>query len=263
MAFQGITVVMPAYNAQRTIAGAISSVNRQQHLPKELIIVDDGSCDSTQEVALQANLSKQVRVRMIRHQSNLGLVAALQTGVDAANTQWIARLDADDEWYPTHLRDLAKIVGDYDLRSGRPLTLVANRAAIHDAATNRVRLSSGPMGQLGVMLSLCWDNPFVHSASMFSLEAYHAVGGYRKTKWEDFDLWIRLAGYGNTEISGEVGVKYIQSASSLSRIGRALALRERSVLQVEAIRLWPVYLRPPLRMLSLINKVRALHDRQG
>lgn len=90
-----ISAVIPAYNCEKYIARAIESVLNQTRPVQEIVVVDDGSTDNTAEVAR----SFGDRVRLIQ-QPNAGVSAARNTAIRAAAGDWIAFLDADDEWLP-------------------------------------------------------------------------------------------------------------------------------------------------------------------
>ncbi len=93
-----ISVVIPAYNAGKYVGRAIDSVLAQNRAADEIIVVDDGSTDDTAEVVGGYG----ERVRLIR-QANAGASAARNAGIEAASGEWIAFLDADDEWLPKKL----------------------------------------------------------------------------------------------------------------------------------------------------------------
>ena len=93
-----VSAVIPAYNASEHIGRAIESVLAQTRPADEIIVVDDGSTDTTRnEVAKFGNRIKYI------YQENAGAGAARNTGTKAAQMQWIAFLDADDEWVPKKL----------------------------------------------------------------------------------------------------------------------------------------------------------------
>ena len=90
-----ISVVIPAYNAEKHLARAIDSVLSQTRPADEVIVIDDGSTDATAEVA--GSYGDKV---IFLQQENAGVSVARNTGIEAAAGDWIAFLDADDEWLP-------------------------------------------------------------------------------------------------------------------------------------------------------------------
>ena len=94
-----ISIIIPVYNSAGYISRAIDSVLAQTHLPDEIIIVDDGSTDNTVQVIQQY----EPKIKLIQ-QANTGASAARNTGIEAATGEWIAFLDADDEWLPEKLQ---------------------------------------------------------------------------------------------------------------------------------------------------------------
>ena len=102
-----VSVILPAYNAERYIGDAIKSVLNQTYPYFELIVVDDGSKDKTVEVVKSF---KDKRIRLIQHLKNKGVSAARNTALKVAKGKWIAVIDADDEWLPNRLEVLLKIL---------------------------------------------------------------------------------------------------------------------------------------------------------
>lgn len=90
-----ISVVMPCYNCEKALDRAITSLRAQTAENWELIAVDDGSADGT-SAALDAWTEKDARIRVI-HQPNGGVSRARNAGIAAAEGEWLAFLDADDE----------------------------------------------------------------------------------------------------------------------------------------------------------------------
>lgn len=88
-----ISIVIPAYNAEETIEQAIDSALAQD-VPKEIIVVDDGSADGTPEVLLRL-AAEHPELRVIRQQ-NAGVSAARNAGIEAATGKWLMTLDDDD-----------------------------------------------------------------------------------------------------------------------------------------------------------------------
>ena len=98
-----ISVIIPAYEAALTIERALTSVISQTLKPTQIIVVDDGSKDSTLKIA--ETFRKHIRniELKILSQKNLGAGSARNRAIKAATGDWLAFLDADDEWLPEKL----------------------------------------------------------------------------------------------------------------------------------------------------------------
>jgi len=105
-----VSVVLPAYNVEATLRPAMGSVLQERAVPLELIVVDDGSTDSTAQVAAAV---EDDRVRVISR-PNGGIAAACNTGIREAVGEYVAFQDADDEWLP------GKLVSQVDLLRKAP-----------------------------------------------------------------------------------------------------------------------------------------------
>ncbi|GGG69751.1 glycosyltransferase family 2 protein [Paenibacillus radicis (ex Gao et al. 2016)] len=99
-----ISIVMPTYNRANIISGAIGSILNQSYANWELIVVDDGSTDHTEE-AIREWTRKDDRIRYVCNERAKGPGGARNTGMLAAKGEYVAFLDSDDEWYPCHLTD--------------------------------------------------------------------------------------------------------------------------------------------------------------
>lgn len=95
-----ISVILPAYNAERYLSEAIDSVLNQTYTNFELIIINDGSTDKTEEIILSY---LDPRIRYVKNEQNLKLIKTLNKGIDLAKGKYIARMDADDISLPTRL----------------------------------------------------------------------------------------------------------------------------------------------------------------
>lgn len=103
-----ISVLIPAYNAEEFIVDALESVLRQTQLPREVLIINDGSSDQTFGVVkdwIEKTQSKYP-VFILHTQDNKGIAATRNIGISRASCRWIALLDADDIWESNHLSEL-------------------------------------------------------------------------------------------------------------------------------------------------------------
>ncbi|HYC29626.1 MAG TPA: glycosyltransferase [Chitinophagaceae bacterium] len=95
-----LTVLMPVYNAEKFLQEAIDSILAQTFTRFEFLIIDDASTDSSPAIIQSYT---DARIRYIRNERNLGISATLNRGIELSNTEWIARMDADDISYPERL----------------------------------------------------------------------------------------------------------------------------------------------------------------
>ena len=98
-----VSVIMPAYNAEKYIGQAIESVQKQTYENWELLIIDDGSTDKTCELVNQKALEDS-RICLHKNPENKGVSYTRNRGVQLAKGEWIAFLDSDDMWQPEKLQ---------------------------------------------------------------------------------------------------------------------------------------------------------------
>ena len=101
------SVIIPTYNRAHLVGRAIQSVLNQTYQDFEIIIVDDGSIDNTEDV-IKGFQKKDGKIKYIRHEENRGGSAARNTGIKAARGEYIAFQDSDDEWLPEKLEKQVK-----------------------------------------------------------------------------------------------------------------------------------------------------------
>src|SRR5690606_29478243 len=109
---QLVSIIMPAYKAEKTIPDSIESVLAQTYRNFELIIVEDFSPDSTRDIVKQFS-SLDSRIKLISKDNNEGVAAARNTGLDYARGDFVAFLDSDDKWFKTKLEKQINIFNQY------------------------------------------------------------------------------------------------------------------------------------------------------
>ena len=107
-----VSVIVPAYNAAKTLPATLGSIVAQTYSKIEILVVDDGSTDGSAEIA-EAAVCGDRRVRIIR-QSNAGTAAARNRGLAAARGELVAPIDADDLWHPAKLARQVRRMGECD-----------------------------------------------------------------------------------------------------------------------------------------------------
>lgn len=188
-----VSVVIPAYNAARTLLTTVQSVFEQTIQDFEIIIVDDGSKDNTIEAAKSIEDS---RVKVLS-QPNSGAPAARNTGIKAAKGEYVAFLDADDLWMPHKLERQLDI-----LTSKKDVTAV--QSGVYFVDDNLEVLSICPCFESKDVLleTLLFQNmPGTMSTLMVKRSMFEQIG-YLDTKLvilEDWELMIRLARFCNLQ----------------------------------------------------------------
>lgn len=185
-----ISVIIPAYNAEKTILETIASVQNQTFSNFEIIVINDGSTDSTLKLLEELN---DDRLRVVSY-ANGGLSVARNRGMAEAQGEFIALLDADDLWTPDKLElQLAA------LQANPKAGVVYSWTHFMDEAGNLFRTDSAdlPLQFEGNVLAdlLTWN--FIASGSnpMICKEAILATGEFKTAAGgaADWDYWLRLA----------------------------------------------------------------------
>lgn len=208
-----VTVLMPAFNAGRFIGASIRSVLRQEFGNFELLVIDDGSTDDTAAVVESAG---DPRVRLLRHETNRGLVATLNEGLHAARAPLVARQDADDLGRRDRLARQVRYLRSHvdDAAVGAEADLIDERGRHRGA----LRL---PRTRAQLRWDLCFRNPVPHSSVMLRRrEILNEFGGYPDSiASEDYRLWSRLAAADRFGLIPRRLVSYRIHASSVMMSG--------------------------------------------
>lgn len=238
MARGRVAAVIPVYGAG-FLAQALQSVMRQTRPPDEIIVVDDGSPDRAEVVATVAPFGN--RVTLIE-QPNLGAAAARNRGMAATNAEYVALLDADDEWYPNFLEEqLAALTAQPDVDLIYCDGLVTGQTSLAGQRFMQSCPSVGPVTLESLLAQRC---TVLLSGVVMRRRAAMDIGGFDLAirRGQDFDLWLRMAYHGSQ-------MTYTSQALVLRRVhehnlsGTAVNEQERplSVLEkaIETLQLSP------------------------
>ena len=105
-----VSVIMPCYNSEKYIRESIESVQRQTYKNWELIVIDDGSKDSSATI-VRAFVEKDSRIKLLK-QKNAGSASARNNGIREAEGQYIALLDSDDIWFEDFLKEQIEFMNE-------------------------------------------------------------------------------------------------------------------------------------------------------
>lgn len=205
-----ITMLMPAYNAEKYIRKAIISVLNQEFIDFELLIINDGSTDTTKQIIESFS---DPRIRLI-NQANQGIAAALNIGLLNAKSDIVARFDADDICMPERLSlqyQFLSINADY--------VIVGSNADYIDMHDEFVFTGRMPAYSDEAIRRLIYNYcPLIHSTIMFRKEPVLDAGSYNihAHAFEDHLLWLKLLRYGKACNLQEKLVKVRLAPESIS-----------------------------------------------
>ena len=180
-----ISVVIPTYNNAKSVVAAIQSVQAQDCPVAEIIVVDDGSEDNTREV-----LDVYIKANIIRyiHQNNSGVSSARNTGIKKSIGDWIAFLDADDEWLPGKLKQQISIIKNNDI----VWCCGCIKTSIHDKSSDCPKKLHSRI--INIFEGYSMGLPFQTGAFLIRKEVILSVGLFKEDVKisEDRDLWWRI-----------------------------------------------------------------------
>ena len=104
-----VSIIMAAYNAEKTISVAINSILAQTYTDWELLVINDCSNDKTAEIVITYS---DPRIQLLQNDKNSGVSISRKKGMEVANGVWIAVLDSDDAWTPDKLEKQIKLAND-------------------------------------------------------------------------------------------------------------------------------------------------------
>ncbi len=202
-----ISVVIPLYNKSYSIQRALTSVLYQSYLPSEVIVIDDGSSDDSYKQVEEFICSSKIKIIKLYSIENSGVSFARNYGVNKTTSEYIAFLDADDQWLENHLLDKINLI-----RKNPTAGIFSSR---HSFISNgQVSIAKNPFiyDFNGVV-----DDFFIRSirssianSSKVVVNKQHFidVGGFLEGVFvaEDLHLWINLASKYDVMYSSEITV---------------------------------------------------------
>ncbi|MGH7917090.1 MAG: glycosyltransferase family A protein [Candidatus Binataceae bacterium] len=199
------SAIIPVYNGEATIVPAVESALAQDFDGAlEVIVVDDGSTDSTAEMLLRFG----ERIVVIA-QSNQGLASARNAGAAAARGNYLAFLDADDVWFPRKLEITVSALEDNHLAVLAYSDAVPVNSTGAALAESYVAGNFGYAPKMGDLLDQWW--PILPSAVVIRRLIFEACGGFYpefRRAYEDVDLWLRARERGDFEYISQPLLNY-------------------------------------------------------
>lgn len=221
-----VSVIIPAYNAITYLPETLESALKQTFKDFEIIIVNDGSTDETEQWVSQI---KDPRVRLIS-QKNQGLSGARNTGITNAQAEHIAILDADDLWEPDKLEKQVRVLDE-----NPEVALVYTWVAFIDEDSKHTGRVFKNCAEGDVWEELTQHNIVeCGSVPLIRRSCFETVGLFDRnlgSYLEDWDMWLRIAVDHKFKVVKEPLVYYRQLSSSASRNWEAMEQSFRLVIE--------------------------------
>jgi GT2 family glycosyltransferase len=220
-----LTVVMPFWNARRTLGTAIDSVLRQTLQDFELLLLDDGSDDGSADLVAA---TQDQRIRLVRSDRHRGYAHLLNQGIAEARATLIARMDADDICHPERFAQQIRFLGQ-----SPDIALCGTWAQRFDDTGTLDDIRS-PADPDDIACLALYASPFVHPSVMLRREALPTGPDVYDASYspaEDYHLWARLLTYSRGANIPRVLLNYRASPGQASRV-----MAPKKILAAAAIR---------------------------
>ena len=204
-----ISALLPVKNGQTYLEKLLPNILAMLMSQDELIVVNDGSTDQTQNI-IEKYRSQDPRIALI-NTSGVGLVSALNLGIQRAKNSWVARFDVDDQYLDNRIaeqrkclsEDIAVVFSDYQFISDRGIGLGYVYSAVLPTPT---------------ILSLVSSQRTAHPSAIINKEMLDKAGGYRLQDFpaEDLALWLRMSQLGKMISVPLPLLRYTLSGNSIS-----------------------------------------------
>jgi glycosyltransferase involved in cell wall biosynthesis len=204
-----ITHLMPVKNGFSYLPTSLANILANSNLEDEIIIIDDGSTDKSTNFLRTSEL--EVPNLRVIYTKGIGLVNALNLGINESSNNWIARYDVDDT-YPSNRVEKQKKLISSDVAA----IFCDYRLVLNDGKTSAIIPSA--IDNLATIVSLLYSQQTPHPGVLLNREIIISVGGYLSNDFpvEDLSLWLRAARSGKLVSVPEVLLNYTLSNLSTS-----------------------------------------------
>lgn len=220
-----VSVVMPIYNGQAYLKEAVNSILEQSYSTIELIVINDGSTDASLSLI---NSFTDTRIKVINFEVNKGLIAALNAGLQAAQGEYIARMDADD------IADAKRIEKQVQYFKSNPNIIACDSDYFNLSGTSKNLSSSIYQGDTlkGMLIfTTCFCHPAVMMRNVFKEKQLYYNADFKHV--EDYKLWCDLAALGAFGHVQEPLLHYRSHSQQVSNLHHTLQLEKSAQIRRE------------------------------
>jgi len=254
------SIVIAAHNAAATLPATIRSVLQQTRQDFEVIVVDDGSVDGTDEALRRTTDDPRVTYN---RQEQTGPAGARNAGIAAARGDFVCLLDSDDLWLPTYLQAMSEA---FDAEPAASLAYTdawrlddSTRRIFRQPIMQTQNPPAQPPRDPDELLVEMLRRNFVYTSATVRREVVNAVGGFTTfTRSEDYELWLRIAAKGYTFVQA-AGLQAVYRDRPGSRIHDPRAMAQGQV-EIYGLVLGTYDLTPRARAVAEAQLERAKND---
>jgi len=217
------SIVVPLYNKSYSISRCIDSILLQTYSSFEIIVVNDGSTDDSLSI-VEDTYPHEIYSGVIKvvDQTNKGVSAARNSGVQLAKSNYVCFLDADDEWKPTFLIEIKRLINDFPKAN---LYCLQHETKINqkDPVRNRCYYRDGYRGYIENFFKASLVGSIANSSKIcISKNALKSVGGFPEgyKSGEDLYVWMEISLNGHVAFYNKVLAR-VNVLQDLSRSGRS------------------------------------------
>jgi glycosyltransferase involved in cell wall biosynthesis len=209
-----VTIVLPTYNRLKWLLKSIDSVVEQSYSNWELYVIDDISCDGTEEKMNELSVAdSRIKYHKLPVTDEIGISKFLNFGIFNGHGKYIARLDDDDKWIDKDkLKKQVEFLeknDDYVLVGGGVIAIDENEIELFRYLENETDTQIRKKALL--------SNPFTHPTVLFRRETAAKIGGYRILEYaEDWDFWLMLGREGKLYNFPEYFAHYLMAGQNIS-----------------------------------------------
>jgi len=181
-----VVIVMSVFNESEKICNAIESIINQSYKLWNLVIVDDGSTDDTAKI-VQSYVDKHNNIELLINKANRGLAYGLNKAISYSNSEYIARMDADDVALSNRLKSQIEYLNEHS-----EIDVLGTGAEVVNTNSGK-SIVFKPENHTTILSSIEKINPFFHSSVMMRRNFVESLGGYdaKCLRAQDYDLWLR------------------------------------------------------------------------
>lgn len=223
-----VSIVMCAYNSEKYIAESIESILNQTFADFEFIIINDASTDKTEEI-IKTYQSKDSRVKLLQNKYKKGISGAANTGLDAAQGEFIARMDSDDISLPTRLEAQIKFLESHP----------------------EIGVCGAWVKLIGVDEDIVWENPTDPDYIKCIMIFYGAISNpvvmfrrnilesnqlrYMDTAAEDYEMYVRLSRVTKLTNIPKVLLHYRMHQTNFGKVNRQIQNESANYIRLNQI----------------------------